>query len=125
LKSRIGIQNQFGYGSFLVLFFLERVPQMQPQVALIACPVAKPCMERWTSLSPILGNETSTFRFTTDFFTWWRTELVVIEDFPYDGVDFQGIEDLFLPKGIWWDALGAKINLATYFCFCILIFFYL
>ena len=27
-------QKQFGYGSFLVLFFLERIPQIQPQIAL-------------------------------------------------------------------------------------------
>jgi hypothetical protein len=27
-------QKQFGYGSFLVSFFLERIPQMQPQIAL-------------------------------------------------------------------------------------------
>jgi hypothetical protein len=35
-KCRIGRQKQFGYDSFLVSFFLERIPQMQPQVALIA-----------------------------------------------------------------------------------------
>jgi hypothetical protein len=35
-KCRTGRQKQFGYDSFLVSFFLERVPQMQPQVALIA-----------------------------------------------------------------------------------------
>jgi hypothetical protein len=80
-KCRTGRHKQFGYIYFLVSFFLERVPQMQPQVALIAHPTSEPRMERWTSLSPRLGNEPSTFHFTTDFFTWWRRQLMVIEDF--------------------------------------------
>jgi hypothetical protein len=63
---------------------------MQPQVALIARPTTEPRMKRWTSLSTILGNEPLAFRFTADFFTWWRRQLVVIEDFPYVGVDFRG-----------------------------------
>jgi hypothetical protein len=100
---------------------------MQPQVALIAHPVTEPRMERWTSLSPRLGNEPSTFRFTVDFFAWWRRQLVVIEDFPYVGVDFRGSTDLVLPEGIQWDASGTKLNLATYFCFFFffIYFFYL
>jgi hypothetical protein len=100
----------------LVSFFLEWVPQMQPQVALIACPATEPHMERWTSLSPRLGNEPSAFRFTVDFFAWWRRQLVVIEDFPYVGVDFRGSADLVLPEGIQWDASGTKDhNLVTIF----------
>jgi hypothetical protein len=60
-------QKQFGYGSFLVSFFLERIPQMQPQIALAVWPVDEPRMERWTSLSPRLVPE-SEFHFTGDFF---------------------------------------------------------
>jgi hypothetical protein len=60
-------QKQFGYGSFLVSFFLERIPQMQPQIALVVRPVDEPRMERWTSLSPRLVSE-SEFHFTGDFF---------------------------------------------------------
>jgi hypothetical protein len=71
-KCRTGRHKQFGYGSFLVSFFLEHIPHMQPQVAMIACPMTEPCTERWTNLSPRLGNESSAFRFTVDFFTWWR-----------------------------------------------------
>jgi hypothetical protein len=72
-------------------------------------------MERCTSLSSRLGNEPSTFRFTTDFFTWWRRQLVVIEDFPYAGVYFRGSANLVLPEGIEWDVLGTKLNLVMYF----------
>jgi hypothetical protein len=54
-KCRMGRKKQFGYKYFLVSFFLERVPQMQPQVALIVHPASEPWMERWTSLSPRTG----------------------------------------------------------------------
>jgi hypothetical protein len=57
-------------------------------------------MERWTSLSPRLGNDLSDFRFNADFFAWWRRQLVVIQDFPYAGVYFRGNVHLILPEGI-------------------------
>jgi hypothetical protein len=66
-------QKQFGYGSFLVSFFLERIPQMQPQIALAVRPMDEPRMERWTSLSPRLVSE-SEFHFTGDFFAWLRRQ---------------------------------------------------
>jgi hypothetical protein len=87
-RCRMG-QKQFGYGSFLVSFFLERIPQMQPQIALAVRPVDKPRMERWTSLSPRLVAE-SEFHFTGDFFAWLRWQYLWIEDFPYAEVDFCG-----------------------------------
>jgi hypothetical protein len=62
-RCRMG-QKQFGYGSFLVSFFLECIPQMHPQIALVVRPVDEPRMERWTSLSPRLVAE-SEFCFTT------------------------------------------------------------
>jgi hypothetical protein len=106
-RCRMGKQKQFGYGSFLVSFFLERIPQMQPQITLVVRPVGEPRMERWTSLSPRLGTD-SEFKFTGDFFAWLRRQLIVIEDFPYAGVDFRGSMDLVLPDGIDWDASGMK-----------------
>jgi hypothetical protein len=64
-------------------------------------------MERWTSLSPRLGSD-SEFKFTGDFFAWLRCQLIMIEDFPYAGVDFRGSMDLVLPEGEDWDASGEK-----------------
>jgi hypothetical protein len=87
-RCRAGKQKQFGYGSFLVSFFLEHIPQMQPQIALAVRPVGEPRMERWTSLSPRLGSD-SEFKFTGDFFAWLRRQLIMIEDFPYARVDFR------------------------------------
>jgi hypothetical protein len=96
---------------------------MQPHIALITQLTTDPRMERWTSLSPRLGNELD-FNFTVDFFAWWRRKLISIEDFPYVGVDFRGSVDLVLPESIDWDVSGMKPNLVMYFLFFILYYFY-
>jgi hypothetical protein len=80
-------------------------------------------MERWTSLSPRLGNEPSTTKFTVEFFAWWRRKLVLIEDFPYAGVYFIGSADLVLPEGIQWDASGMKNHNLETICFFVLFYF--
>jgi len=72
---------------------------MQPHISLIEHPVSEARMERWTSMSPRLGNEPSSFSFTDDFFAWWRRNIVMIEDYPYVGVEFIGSADLVLPEG--------------------------
>jgi hypothetical protein len=64
-------QKQFGYGPFLVSLLLERIPQMQPQIALAVQPMEEPRMEWWTSLSlRLVAN--SKFHFTSYFFSWLR-----------------------------------------------------
>jgi hypothetical protein len=113
-------QKQFGYGSFLVSFFLERIPQMQPQIALAVRPVDEPRMERWTSLSPRLVSE-SEFHFTGDFFAWLRRQYLWIEDFPYAEVDFRGSMDLIFPAGEDWDVSGKRLS-HTLSSFCFLSF---
>jgi hypothetical protein len=96
---------------------------MQPHVAMVASPMTEPHMERWNSISPRSENDPSTFKFTTNLFSWWRRQLVVIKDFPYAGVYFRGIVDLVLPEGIQWDASGMEYyNLVTIFFF---LFFYM
>jgi hypothetical protein len=120
-------QKQFGYGSFLVSFFLERIPQMQPQIALAVRPVDEPRMERWTSLSPRLVSE-SEFCFTGDFFAWLRQQFLWIEDFPYADVDFCGSMDLILPEGEDWDESGKRLSRtlsSLFFVFLMYMYFFL
>jgi hypothetical protein len=109
--------KQFGYDSFLVSFFLEHIPQMQPQIALAVQPVDEPRMERWTSLSLRVVVE-SEFCFTGDFFAWLRRQYLWIEDFPYVEVDFYGSMDLILPAGEDWDESGKRLShILSSFCF--------
>jgi hypothetical protein len=97
---------------------------MKLHVALIACPATDPHMERCTILSLRLGNEPSVFRFTIDFFAWWRRQLVVIEDFLYVGVEFRGSADLVLLEGTKWDASGTKDhNLVKMYFFICFVFY--
>jgi hypothetical protein len=107
LRCRMGQQKKFEYGLFLVSFFLKCIPLMQPQIALVVRPVGEPCMERWKSLSLRLGTE-SEFRFIGDLFAWLRRQLIIIEDFPYTGVNFWGSMDLVLSDGMDWDTSGKK-----------------
>jgi hypothetical protein len=117
-------QKQFGYSSFLVSFFLERIPQMQPQIALAVRTAEEPRMERWTSLSLRLVAE-SEFHFTGDFFAWMRHQYLWIEDFPYADVDFHGSMDLILPAGGDWDASGERLSdTLSSFCFKFLMYIY-
>jgi hypothetical protein len=118
-------QKQFGYGSFLVSFFMERIPQMQPQIALAVRPVDEPRMERWTSLSPRLVSE-SEFHFTGDFFAWLRRQVLWIEDFPYADVDFRRSMDLILPDGEDWDESGKRSNhILSPVSFCVFYIFFM
>ena len=67
----------------------------------------EPRMERWTSLMP--RTETGgrdVFSYDTGFFAWWQMQVLVIEDFPYAGMDFRGDENLALPEGMQWDVSG-------------------
>ena len=44
--------------------------------------------------------------FDAIFFEWWDSQIPMIEDYPYVGMDFRGDEDLVLPVGAHWDQLG-------------------
>jgi hypothetical protein len=104
---------------------MERVPPMQPQIALAVRPVDEPRMERWTSLSPRLVSE-SEFRFTGDFFAWLRRQVLWIEEFPYADVDFRRSMDLILPDGEDWDESGKRPSyILSPVSFCVFCVFYI
>jgi hypothetical protein len=79
-------------------------------------------MEQWTSLSPILGIDLE-FNFMIDFFAWWRRKLIIIDEFLYVGVDFQGSVDFVLLEGIDWDVSSKKIKSFHMFFFLKIILF--
>jgi hypothetical protein len=49
------------------------------------------------------GGGPQIFSFDADFFTWWRDQIPMIEDFPYVRIDFRGDTDLVLLEGAQWD----------------------
>jgi len=102
---RTGKQSQFGYGSILVAIFLERVPLLQPQIALPVRPPTEPRLVLWASLAERLRG-VQVIHFDAPFLAWLDRQTLVVDDFPYAGVDFTGDADLSLPPGANWDDSG-------------------
>lgn len=102
---RTGKQSQFGYGSILVAIFLERVPLLQPQIALPVRPPTEPRLVLWASLAERLRG-VQIIHFDAPFLAWLDRQTLVVDDFPYGGVDFTGDAELALPPGENWDDSG-------------------
>jgi hypothetical protein len=106
-KCRSGDLKQFGYGSILVSFFLERVPVLRLQVEWGIPAPQDPRMKRWVDLmarhaaGPIV-------RYNDVFFDWLRTQMLMVDDYAYVGLDFRGDPDLALPEGSQWGDIGKK-----------------
>jgi len=102
-KCKRGKLKQFGYGSILVSFILERLPIFQGQGAIVADPVPRePRMAHWVALMPRGGGDQQ-MSWRPKFFGWLRLQLIVVEDWPYVRTDFTGDPDLPLPEGDEWD----------------------
>jgi hypothetical protein len=86
-KCRKGDLKQFGYGSLLVSFFLERVPLLRLQVDWGLPAPQDPRMLRWCNLmarhvaGPII-------KYNDSFFDWLRPQMLMIDDYAYVGLDF-------------------------------------
>ena len=110
--------KQFGYGSILVSFILERLPIFQGQGAIVAEPIPRePRMARWAALMPRAGGGQH-MSWRLEFFGWLRRQLIVVEDWPYAGTDFTSDPDLPLPEGDDWDQeLGMISSLFMFYDF--------
>jgi hypothetical protein len=106
-KCRKGDLKQFGYGSLLVSFFLERVPLLRLQVEWGLPAPEDPRMLRWCNLmarhvaGPII-------KYNDSFFDWLRPQMLMVDDYAYVGLDFRGDPDLALPEDAQWGDLGKK-----------------
>jgi len=95
--------KQFGYGSIIVTFFLERLPIFRVPGGIVADPVPRePRLHRWAELMP-RGGGGQHMSWRPEFFIWLRHQMIVVEDWPYAGTDFTGDPDLPLPNGEDWD----------------------
>ena len=72
--------KQFGYGSILVWFILERLPIFQGQGEIVAEPIPRePRMARWAALMPRAGGGQQ-MSWRPEFFGWLRRQLIMVED---------------------------------------------
>ena len=86
-KCRRGELKQFGYGSLLVSFFLERVPVFRLQVEWNILGPRDPRMLRWCWLMArhIAG---SIVKYDDIFFDWIQNQMFMVDDYAYVGLDF-------------------------------------
>jgi hypothetical protein len=111
-KCRRGDLKHFGYGSLLVSFFLERAPLLRLQVdwGLLAAQDSR--MLRWCNLMA-QHIERPIIKYNDSFFDWLRPQMLMIDDYTYANLDFQGDPNLVLPEDAQWGDLGEKYT----FCY--------
>ena len=71
-------------------------------------------MLAWVIVIPFLGGGGSKVTYGFGFFDWLRNQLLMVEDYAYEGADFRNDPELVLLEGEVWDDRGKKI-LSTYF----------
>jgi hypothetical protein len=91
----------------LVSFFLERVTVFHLQVEGGLLSPQDLRMKRWVDLmvrhavGPIV-------RYNDVFFDWLRTQMLMVDDYSYFGIDFLGDPYLDIPKGSQRGDIGKK-----------------
>jgi hypothetical protein len=97
----------------LLSFFLERVPLLRLQVEWDLPAPTDPRMLRWCQLMTwhIAG---LIIKYDYTFFDWLRPQMLMVNDYAYVRLDFQGDPDLVFPEGAQWGELGKKY---TFFSF--------
>jgi hypothetical protein len=110
-KCRRGELKQFGYGSLLVSFFLERVPVFRLQVEWDFLGPRDPRMLRWCRLMArhVVG---PIVKYDDIFFDWLQNQMMMFNGYTYVELDFQGDLDLaLLEDSQWGDLCCRKISL--------------
>ena len=105
---KMGRVRNFGFNSILSTFFFERVPRLSPRVDVPLHKVRDPSQRRWADAMHRLGGGRVSNPYPADLFSWWRRQVVSINDYPYAGIDFRGDPDMPLPPGSAYDDIGNK-----------------
>ena len=99
--------NHFGYGTILMTFFFEKIPGLRPKVISSIYSPRDPRISWWDDLMKRLGGgEVPHTTQDDEFFQWWEEQVIIVENYPYAGVDFRGDPDLVLPPSAAWGAIG-------------------
>jgi hypothetical protein len=59
--------------------------------------------------------------YNDEFFHCWRRQIITIDEYPYEGIDYRGDHDMPLPPGFSFGEIG-KILTFVYFIFCVFLF---
>ena len=91
--------KQFGYGAVIVSFILQQVPHMRPQVTITMLEPEHPKMITWVTTMPCLGCGGPKVNYGSSFFPWLRNQLLMVEDYAYEGADFRNDPEFVLLEG--------------------------
>ena len=98
-KSIRGELNHFVYGVVVVYFFLERVPLMRHLVSLRIIDAEDPRVIRWVNVMAHHGGGGLKVTYGSVFFHWQQIQLLMIEDYAYEGADFRHDPEIPFPEG--------------------------
>jgi hypothetical protein len=96
-----------------VSFFLERVPLLRLQVEWGLPALEDLRMLRWCQVmarhvaGPII-------KYNDAFFDWLRPQMLMVNDYSYGRLDFQGDTDLAMLEGAQWGDLSKKYTFFTF-----------
>ena len=110
------------------MFFFEWVPRISPRVEIAPHGVRDLAQRCWENVMRRLGGGRVANPYPADFFSWWRRQIVTIDDYPYAGVEFCGDPDMPLPLGAAYADIGKEsqthfLSFLSYLIF--LVFFYI
>ena len=72
----------------MVSLILQRVPHMRPQVPVSRLDPEDPRILRWVLVMGLYGGRGPKVVYGSTFFRWIWGQLVMIEDYAYEGSDF-------------------------------------
>ena len=72
----------------IVSFILQQVPLLRSQVTITRLNLEDPKMVAWVTAMPRLGGGEPKVNYRFGFFRWLRNQLLMVEDYAYEGVDF-------------------------------------
>ena len=87
----------------VVSFILQRIPHLRPQVTITRLDPEDLRMIAWVTAMPHLSGIWHKDSYGSGFFRWLRNQLLMVEDYAYDGADFRHDPKLALPEGEMWD----------------------
>jgi hypothetical protein len=114
---RLRTQRNFGFRTILCSFFFERVLSFSPRVVVRRHQASLPAVCRWVVLLPRQGGGRTNKSFDDDFFAWLLRQILVIEDYPYAGIDFSRDPEILVPLGEERGEMGKLTSLLCCFFF--------
>ena len=79
---------------------------LSPTVEITPHGSQDPAQLRWVNVMQRLGGGQVANPYPTDFFLWWHRQIIAIDDYPYEGIDFRGDPYMSIPPGSTYGEIG-------------------